>query len=40
MSGDFSSAWDSAGQGCGRVILFIFGVLLLVACIIFASWPR
>jgi hypothetical protein len=31
---------DIPHQGCLRVILFILGVLLLVAVIIFASWPR
>jgi hypothetical protein len=27
-------------KGCGRITLFLFGVILLIIVIIFATWPR
>jgi hypothetical protein len=35
-----SSDPNLPAQGCARIALFIFGVLFLVAVIIYATWPR
>ena len=35
-----SPGYDTPEEGCWRIILFIFGVLLVAAIIIYCTWPR